>query len=491
MLFSCHLGCFGDSFLAPLSRYIKNPSTAFAKSVKMLRATHRWCITGTPIQNSLEGLFTSTFAIWLSCLHVAWSLLALPDLFSLFQFLRHDPYDQKSSFRSAFVPPKGPKLTRLQTTLTAICLRRTKKGKIDGKPILELPEREMDEREELFSPEEHDYYKAIETASQVRLSVAYFRSRRLGDDERLSKTLTSALQQLKFSMFVKAGTVTKNYASALLLLLRLRQCCNHPLLTQLTEDGEAVSAETEALPAADGSGALLNEDGSLPEVQLDSKSKKKKKKAKAEANPAAKIIPAAVLSRILVEGVNTECPICLDIVTRFGSVITPCGHAFCKVCFEKYTNDKGDAGCVVDCPMCRKPITAGKIVSAQHVRWPPSCLLRRERQNQPRAPQVLPAADSLDMSDSDGDDDAAGPAQGDETARFEKMSAKNKIKFLAKKAKESMARFQGTMAVSTKIAKLLAILEVEIAEDPRVKILIFSQWTSMLDLVEPVLDKKL
>jgi hypothetical protein len=38
---------------------------------------------------------------------------------------------------------------------------------VDGKSILDLPEREMEMRSDAFSPEEHDYYKAIETASQV------------------------------------------------------------------------------------------------------------------------------------------------------------------------------------------------------------------------------------------------------------------------------------------------------------------------------------
>ena len=44
--------------------------------------------------------------------------------------------------------------------------------------------------------------------------------------------------------------------------------------------------------------------------------------------------------------------------------------------------------------------------------------------------------------------------------------------------------------LSTKISKLLAILQAEIAENPRVKCLVFSQWTSMLQLVEPALHKK-
>lgn len=36
--------------------------------------------------------------------------------------------------------------------------------------------------------------------------------------------------QVKFDMFVEQGKVLHNYASILELLLRLRQCCDHPFL---------------------------------------------------------------------------------------------------------------------------------------------------------------------------------------------------------------------------------------------------------------------
>jgi len=395
--------------------YIKNPLTAFAKSVKLLRATHRWCITGTPIQNSLN------------------------DLFSLLQFLQHKPYDEKWQFTKAFVPPKGARLVRLQSVLKAVCLRRTKTSTVEGKSILSLPDREMEDPEDSFSPEEHDYYQAIETASQ-----------------------------LKFSVFVKRGTVRKNYANALLLLLRLRQCCDHPLLTQTTTEGENVRAsQVDSVTDIDGSKAILNPDGSLPEVSWKGM-KPKAAAAPAPADPTS-IIPKDVLTRINAEGVNPECPICLDLIRRHSSSVTPCGHAFCKTCIAQYCNDKRSAGAVTECPMCRKPLKMEELISALH---------------------VMPAMESsLDLSDDEDDEEVAALAASD----YEKLSVRKKIKFLEAKAKQSMAFFQraGGMAVSTKIAKLIAILEVELDKNPRVKCLVFSQWTSMLDLVEEVMTQKL
>jgi hypothetical protein len=130
-----------------------------------------------------------------------------------------------------------------------------------------------------------------------------------------------------------------------------------------------VSAEADADVAADGSGALLNEDGSLPEINWKGKQPAVKKEV-ARGDPAAAIIPAAVLVRVRAEGVNNECPICLDLITRHGAIVTPCGHAFCKVCLDTYSGDKGHVG--VECPMCRNPISVAKTVAALHVRGPPS-----------------------------------------------------------------------------------------------------------------------
>ena len=83
-----------------------------------------YSLTGTPIQNSVE------------------------DLFSLFKFLGSiaKPFHEYPYFKDKILGPlkKGRgKVTmeRLQTILKALLLRRAKTHKVDGKPILELPGR--------------------------------------------------------------------------------------------------------------------------------------------------------------------------------------------------------------------------------------------------------------------------------------------------------------------------------------------------------------
>ena len=85
---------------------IKNHRTQVARACCSLRAKRRWCLSGTPIQNTID------------------------DLYSYFRFLRYDPYAVYKSFYNTIKVPisrnaiQGYK--KLQAVLRAIMLRRTK-----------------------------------------------------------------------------------------------------------------------------------------------------------------------------------------------------------------------------------------------------------------------------------------------------------------------------------------------------------------------------
>ncbi len=85
-------------------------------------------------------------------------------------------------------------MRKLQALLKAILLRRTKKSQIDGKSILDLPERTTEQSHAIFSDDELAFYQALETHTQ-----------------------------LTFNKYLKANTVGRNYSNILVLLLRLRQ----------------------------------------------------------------------------------------------------------------------------------------------------------------------------------------------------------------------------------------------------------------------------
>uniref|UniRef100_A0A2P2KS54 Uncharacterized protein LOC105649495 n=1 Tax=Rhizophora mucronata TaxID=61149 RepID=A0A2P2KS54_RHIMU len=162
---------------------IKNHRTQVARACWGLRAKRRWCLSGTPLQNAVD------------------------DLYSYFRFLRYDPYDVYNNFCSAIKMPiqKNPTegYKRLQAVLKTIMLRRTKGTLLDGEPIINLPPKMIELKKVDFTEEERDFYTRLETDSRAQ-----------------------------FKEYAAAGTVKQNYVNILLMLLRLRQACDHPLLVR-------------------------------------------------------------------------------------------------------------------------------------------------------------------------------------------------------------------------------------------------------------------
>ena len=85
---------------------IKNFRTQVAKGCSGLRAKRRWCLSGTPIQNAID------------------------ELYSYFRFLKYDPYSTYSSFCTMIKHPIARNAVhgykKLQTVLRIVLLRRTK-----------------------------------------------------------------------------------------------------------------------------------------------------------------------------------------------------------------------------------------------------------------------------------------------------------------------------------------------------------------------------
>jgi SNF2 family DNA or RNA helicase len=179
---------------------IKNKSTQTAKGACMVNAKYRFCMTGTPMMNNIA------------------------ELYSLIHFLRIKPYCVWDAFRFNFVTPlKGQMeeerqtaMRKLQVLCKGIMLRRTKKSMYRGKPILVLPERTTEVQHAAFNEDEDELYKALESKSAVQ-----------------------------FNKYLKAGTVGRSYTAILVLLLRLRQACCHPHLIKDFSVSEAAGVTIE------------------------------------------------------------------------------------------------------------------------------------------------------------------------------------------------------------------------------------------------------
>jgi DNA repair protein RAD16 len=88
-------------------------------------------------------------------------------------------------------------------------LRRTKIERADD---LGLPPRTVVVRRDLFNEEEEDMYQSLYTDSAR-----------------------------KFTTYVEQGTVLNNYANIFELLMKMRQCANHPDPTPLETNSSSVS----------------------------------------------------------------------------------------------------------------------------------------------------------------------------------------------------------------------------------------------------------
>ncbi|KAL2160442.1 hypothetical protein VTH06DRAFT_1130 [Thermothelomyces fergusii] len=188
---------------------IRNRQSKTAKACYEIAATHRWVLTGTPIVNKLE------------------------DLFSLVRFLKVEPWNNFSFWRTFITVPFESKdymraLDVVQTVLEPLVMRRTKDMRTPGgEPLVTLPPKQVEILNVELSKAERDVYDHI-----------YTRAKRT------------------FFANVEAGTVMKAFTSIFAQILRLRQSCCHPLLVR---NEEIVADEEEANAAADAASGLADD----------------------------------------------------------------------------------------------------------------------------------------------------------------------------------------------------------------------------------------
>jgi SNF2 family DNA or RNA helicase len=115
-----HSGTFLLLINPTAAHHIRNRSKQAFQSVCELTSRYRWCLTGTPIHNSLD------------------------DYGALLSFIRVFPFVNKSNFMSWIVKPVEEKhklgIERLQGLIRATCLRRTKQKTLSSNK-LNLPPR--------------------------------------------------------------------------------------------------------------------------------------------------------------------------------------------------------------------------------------------------------------------------------------------------------------------------------------------------------------
>jgi DNA repair protein RAD5 len=297
-LFSIHF----NRLILDEAHSIKNRSSKTARACYSLLATHRWALTGTPIVNRLE------------------------DLFSLVKFLRVDPW-QSFSFWKTFitVPFENKEFLRaldvVQTVLEPLVLRRTKEMKLpDGSPLVPLPRKTVLIEKIQLTKQEREVYDHIQ--------------------DRAKRSFTHNLE---------AGTLMKSYTSILAQILRLRQSCCHP---NLIRKKEVLEDELEAEAAWDAKNGLADD------MDLNSLLDRFSLEAAAEDEGSTTRTAASFGANVLKEiqqGEGAECTFCCSEPMEQQSV-AGCWHAACKSCWLDFIEHERKAEKLPLCPQCRAPI---------------------------------------------------------------------------------------------------------------------------------------
>ncbi|VBB81747.1 Putative protein of unknown function [Podospora comata] len=160
---------------------IRNPSTKQHQATAELRAQHRWCLTGTPIQNSVD------------------------DLGALVSFLRVPSVENPATFRKYIANLSTAKsrgrFKNLRVLLGSICLRRTR-------DILGLPDPEPKLRDVELTPAERREYKNIEQQCRCEIDRAVSGHGR----GKLNSTVLESL--LKLRLFCNNGIPKRESGTA-------------------------------------------------------------------------------------------------------------------------------------------------------------------------------------------------------------------------------------------------------------------------------------
>ncbi|KDQ60258.1 hypothetical protein JAAARDRAFT_205244 [Jaapia argillacea MUCL 33604] len=479
---------------------IRNKMTRVSRAVTHVNAKYRWCLTGTPIINGL-------------C-----------DAYPYLRFLQIRPWYEWEYFNShiACYEKKNPSLAtnKLQVVFASTLLRRKKDSMLDGKRLVELPEKDVQLCKLEFSEEERAIYKMVEVKSQAT-----------------------------FNRYLRAGVVLKNYHQVLVLLLRLRQICSHPSLIYeegdgyINPDGSDDRSSLEARMVLTRASQLVGGDFVL-------KMKAKLKESALRRMDAEKASPDATVE-------DDECPICFDVFTD--ACVTSCTHVFCRECIMDVVN----AAPAVDdanepvrfkenqhpCPTCRTPISeenvfplkafepstaelaqakggSSKIQDTDEEMADVSELLTKKagkgKRKKPVPKKRRRAVDSEDDSEEDDDED-----EGDDMSDFivesdedeEEKDARRALKKRLSKGKgraivldcdedddiicgkpkdkpqptrqqDGQIMLMSKFLPSTKMKFMMESLKKNAKENPEEKTLIISQWTQCLSLVSNYLEEE-
>ncbi|KAM9020128.1 transcription termination factor 2 [Ara ararauna] len=219
---------------------IKNPKIQTSIAVCKLRASARWAVTGTPIQNNLL------------------------DMYSLLRFLRCSPFDEYKVWKYQVDNNTKKGGERLSLLTRSLLLRRTK-DQLDaaGKPLVSLPQRSTQLHQLKLSAEEQSVYNVLFARSRSTLQSYLKRQEQKNEGREYASgnpfekvAQEFGLSQKEFLADSRSSSQVSSTVHILSMLLRLRQCCCHLSLLKVALDQANLNSEGLSLSVEEQLSAL-------------------------------------------------------------------------------------------------------------------------------------------------------------------------------------------------------------------------------------------
>ena len=500
---------------------IKNRSTWMARSCCQVRASRRWCLTGTPMQNGTNDLFSLVIFLkhqpWSE--HLWWNKVIQANVL--------DPTVEHSSSQS-----NVNNVQMLRLVLEPIMLRRTKLMIMEAKSGVYAATNNYEVTTGNTSNTSNtDLPLGPPDIQEVRL--CFSTAEREFYDGLFKQT------KAEFTGFASAGTLSNNYATLLTLLLRLRQACDHPYLVIGTSTDDVTSrpsssssvlsffkqsSKVASIPVETSAQTNVAEDESTtPSSSRDQVRKEatehlfrqwqeSNRRNETSATTTTSLTKTTnmppprhvrdLLSK-LAQGTEEEleCPVCFDKPGTAGhdgvAVVTPCGHLFCEEClFEtlKYPSSSSSSSSSTSTTSSSSASSASSISTSATTNHQIDCPICRVSVDHDMIFRLV--GDQGGMTQT-----YRALLPGERVRGKTENSPKQDIHATAAKvAPRSSDLRSGRIALhSAKLDAMVVQLrrgfhqptqDEEKSEPQHVKAVVFSQWTQMLNLVGYVLDRE-